>query len=112
MKWPQDYCSVQRCGKVAKIKSKPIQVYEDNQLETTIDEYPSIQQLYNDVTQNDIGKWNLIKNCNDSRLVWQNIHFKGEIKSEQDDNIDTENFFKINLGTNYKEEFFDDLKQM
>ena len=39
-------------------------------------------------------------------------NFKGEIKSDQDDNIDTENFFKINLGTNYKEVFFDDLKQM
>ena len=111
MKWHQDYCSVQRCRKVAKIQSKPIQVYEDNQIEITIDEYPSIQQLYN-VTRNDIDKWNLIKNCNDSRLVWQNINFNGEIKSEQDDNIDTENVFKINLGTNYEEVFFNDLKQM
>ena len=107
--------SVQRCGKLAKISKPTIpEIHEDNRSEQNNDDYPSIQQLYDDVAQNDIDKWNSIKNCSDSRLVWKNINFKGEIKYEADDNVNTEEiseFFQDKFSDiNYKEVFFDDLK--
>ena len=107
--------SVQKCGKIAKkhVTTTP-EVPVENPAEQINGNNRPIQELYNEITQIDIDKWNSLKNCNDSRTVWKSINFKGEIKSEIDNNVNTEeivNFFQNKFtDIDYKEAFFNDLK--
>ena len=60
------HSSLQRFGKLAKVPTTTlIEINDDDQSERNNDDDQTIQQLYNEVTRNDINKWNEISNCND-----------------------------------------------
>ena len=108
---------IHRCGKIAKIQStKYNEVNEDAGIieYTEANNFPSIHQIYSELTQNEIEKWNKIQNCNDKRLIWKTINVKGEIKADVESDVNAAEiaeFFKEKFSDiHYKEAFFDEMQ--
>ena len=74
---------IQRYGKIAKIptsrRSEINDVYDCHHAEP--------ESVIEKIERTDTQKWKFVKECNDSKLLWNSINMKGEVNSAEQDDV-------------------------